>query len=52
MTEPATTAPGWYDIQPDLSAEPYVFAARTPNGPPPGVTRSRSSARTKASLCS
>jgi len=38
MTEPATTGPGWHGIEPDLSAEPYVFAAGTPEGPPPGFT--------------
>ena len=38
MTEPATTGPDWHDIQPDLSAEPYVFAAGTAEDLPPGVT--------------
>ena len=36
----------WRDIQPDLSAEPYVF---TTGEPPPASPRSRSSAKTRAS---
>jgi uncharacterized protein len=34
-TTPAPSAAGWRDIRPDLSAEPYVFAA---GEPPPGVS--------------
>lgn len=32
---PVPASGGWHDIQPDLSAEPYVFAA---GEPPPGAS--------------
>ncbi|MGH3198998.1 MAG: ACT domain-containing protein [Streptosporangiaceae bacterium] len=35
---PASAPDGWRDIRPELSAEPYVFAAGELPGPPPGVS--------------
>ena len=35
---PASAPDGWRDIRPELSAEPYVFAARELTGPPAGLS--------------
>jgi uncharacterized protein len=35
---PASAPDGWRDIRPELSAEPYVFAAGELTDPPPGVS--------------
>ena len=38
MMPPRHDPGGWRDIQPELSAEPYVFASADWTGPPPGVS--------------